>query len=364
MTGFFKLLLTAVISTALYAKSDILIEPEEAVKLIGNEDVMFVSGDSPDIYSLYHIVGSVEMYAHHLHHSDSMGRMECSPLFMCPDEAEEYISKKGITKDMKVIAYDNFRGPNATGVYHFFKSFGHDDVQILNGGFDAIKALDPNQKKYDELEDEFKAKGKKMRAEYKEYERGSEKYEQLKAEYDAYKEDMQAKLAKIEKTLLVQKGEEPEHEHSNYTISEDDIDTSYIAGKEEVYSAMQEILKEGKDKSDHMIIDSRGMTEIIGQRSMDNVARAGHVPGATFIEWKNITDFDEKRSFRDLDAMEEFFQSQGITKDKTIYAYCHVGAGRSSHIITALQLLGYDNIKVYTGSWDEWGNDMNLPIRR
>jgi thiosulfate/3-mercaptopyruvate sulfurtransferase len=62
--------------------------------------------------------------------------------------------------------------------------------------------------------------------------------------------------------------------------------------------------------------------------------------------------------------MEQFFKSQGITKDKTIYAYCHVGAGRSSHIITALQLLGYDNVKVYTGSWDEWGNDMNLPIRR
>ena len=55
---------------------------------------------------------------------------------------------------------------------------------------------------------------------------------------------------------------------------------------------------------------------------------------------------------------------RGITPDKTVYAYCQVGAGRSTEIITALKLLGYKNVKAYSGSWDEWGNDMNLPIKR
>jgi thiosulfate/3-mercaptopyruvate sulfurtransferase len=106
------------------------------------------------------------------------------------------------------------------------------------------------------------------------------------------------------------------------------------------------------------------MIEIIGERKMDNVARSGHVPGAKLIEWNKISDGENKLSFRDADQLKAVFDHYGVTKDKTIYAYCHVGAGRSSEIITALQLLGYPNAKVFTGSWDTWGNDMNLPIKR
>jgi len=126
---------------------------------------------------------------------------------------------------------------------------------------------------------------------------------------------------------------------------------------------MQDILKNGK-KSKYVIVDSRSMIEIIGERKMDNVARGGHIPGSTFIEWKKVTDFERKKSFRPLKELEETFKKYGITKDKTIYAYCQVGAGRGSDIVVALQLLGYKNVKVYTGAWDTWGNNMNLPIRR
>jgi thiosulfate/3-mercaptopyruvate sulfurtransferase len=62
--------------------------------------------------------------------------------------------------------------------------------------------------------------------------------------------------------------------------------------------------------------------------------------------------------------MQKVFDKAGVKKDQTIYAYCMVGAGRGSHIISALRLLGYKNVKVFTGSWGTWGNDMNLPIRR
>ena len=103
---------------------------------------------------------------------------------------------------------------------------------------------------------------------------------------------------------------------------------------------------------------------LIGERKMDNVARGGHVPGATFIEWKKISDADNKLSFRTAEKLKQVFESYGVTKDKTIYAYCHVGTGRSSEIITALELLGYPNAKIFTGSWDGWGNDMNLPIKK
>lgn len=335
----------------------ILIEPEEAVKLIGKPGYVFVSGDSETAFQGGHIKGSVNMYAHHLHHGDIMGHLECDPLYQCPKHAEHMIGGKGIKNSDTVIAYDNWRGPNATGVYSFFKSFGHKKVYVLNGGQDGVKAIDPNQKIYDDL----KGKYRDVKKAYKKAKKAKEKAKmaELKSQVNSYKSQMK----QVEKKLLVQRGKEGKHHHAHYHIKDSDLDYSMIAGTKEVYEAMQDILEKGDD-SKYAIVDSRGMAEIIGERKMDNVARGGHIPGAKFIEWKKVTDFDNQKSFRDLDALQKTFNEYGITKDKTVYAYCQVGAGRGSAIITALELLGYKDIKVYTGAWDTWGNNMNLPIRR
>ena len=336
------LVVSAMMLNWLYAsQKDILISADEAVKLIGKEKVMFVTGDDEDIFKTGHIKGSVEMYAHHLHHSTITGKMECAPLFMCKEEAEIYIGSKGIDNETLVIAYDDFKGPNATGVYAFFKSFGHEKIKILNGGRAAIMAIDPEQKIYDTIKENIKS---------------AKENKELLAK-------LNTELKAQEKKLLVQRGEGEKISPKKYTIDLNKVNYDYIAGKDEMLKAVEDILAKGQ-KSNYAIIDSRGFEEIMGERKLDNAARGGHMPGAKFIEWKNVTDFEKKLSFQELGKIQKVFEQNGITKDKTIYAYCHVGAGRSSHIITALELLGYQNVKVYTGSWDEWANDMNLPIRR
>ncbi len=373
-----KRLLQALLVLAMVAgvslADKLTISPQEAYKLIGKPGVMFVSGDSETAFENGHIRGSVNMYAHHLHHSDIMGRMHCAPLFQCPKDAEHYIGAHGIDNDTTVIAYDNWRGPNATGVLAFFRSYGHKKVYVLDGGLDAIKALDPNQKKYDEL----KAESRKLKKAYKKAKKAGDKakYKELKAQYKQIKKQMKA----LEPELIVQRGirkvdlghghyaylppeKEAKIEPKHFKIDPKKIDLSWVAGKDEVYAAVKDRLQKG-DKSEYVIIDTRSMIEIIGERKMDNVARGGHIPTAKFIEWKNITDFKNKKSFRDLKELEKLFKRYGVTKDKKIYAYCQVGTGRGSDIITALKLLGYPHAKVYSGSWDEWGNDMNLPIRR
>lgn len=339
-------------------KHDMLISADEAVKLIGKEGVVFVTGDSGDTYELGHIKGSVEMYAHHLHHSDKMGNMECAPLFMCKEDAEKYIGSKGITNDTMIIAYDDFKGPNATGVYAFFKSFGHEKLKVLDGGRAAVMKADPEQAVYDAL----KKEGKKFKKERKKLVKAKAPEAEIAA-IKAKEADIKKKMKAQEKNLLVVKGLEKKHAHKEYHIDLSKIDYDWIAGKSELAKASEDIVKNG-DKSQYAIIDTRGMIEIIGQRKMDNVARGGHVPGAKFIEWKNFTDFDNKLSFSKLEDMQKVFDKYGVRKDQTVYAYCQVGAGRSTEIISALKMLGYKNAKVYTGSWDEWGNDMNLPIRR
>jgi thiosulfate/3-mercaptopyruvate sulfurtransferase len=349
-----------------YTNKDILIAADEAVKLIGNPKVMFVSGDNEDVYAIGHIKGSVGMFAHHLHESDITGNMECAPLYRCVDDAEKLIGSKGITNDMTIIAYDDFKGPNATGVYSFFKSYGHKNVKVLTGGRAAIMAIDPAQKTFDGLKKDLAA-AKKVSKESKEKLKTAADADKPAlndaiAKADADAKAIAAHMAEVEKTLLVVKGEEVD-QPKTYKIDPKKIDYSIIADKVEVKHAMDDILKNGK-KSKYVIIDSRAIAEIIGERKMDNVARGGHIPGSTFIEWNQIADMDNKLSFKPADQLKKIYESYGVTPDKTIYAYCQVGAGRGSENITALQLLGYKNVKVFTGSWDVWGNDMNLPIKR
>ena len=418
MTKFVKALcLTAVLTTTNvlaykansvnvkdYPKGNILITAEEAIKLIGKEGVVFVSGDSPDSYKNQHIKGSVVMGAHHLHHSDIMGNMHCAPLYQCIEEAEHHIGEQGIDNDTMVIAYDDFRGPNSTGVYSFFKSYGHDNIKILMGGFKSIQELDPAKKELDVLKKKIKKASapQKIAKNIKRYTKNvakggdaetvaknQKKLDKAKAkaaklgDFDAIlaksKKDvkkLKKQMKKVTARLLVNKDDShlkmvgpddhrklvslaPKH----YKIDEHKVDLSGIAGKEEVLHAVKDIAKNGK-KSKYMIIDARGMTEIIGERKMDNVGRGGHIPGATFLEWKQISDNKRSVSMKKAKELTKIFKKYGVTKDKTIYAYCHVGAGRGSEIITALELLGYKNAKVYTGSWDEWGNDLALPIKK
>jgi thiosulfate/3-mercaptopyruvate sulfurtransferase len=305
------------------------------------------------------------MYAHHLHHSEIDGEMHCAPLYRCIDDAQQTIGKKGISNDMMVIAYDDFKGPNATGVYSFFDSYGHKNVKVLNGGRAAIMAADPAQKEYDALNKDLKLATKAQ----KDAKDALKKEGANKADLDAKIAqaqttivDLKAKMAKVEEKLLVVKGDEVVTA-KKYQIDPKKIKYSVVAEKNEVKHAMEDIVKNGK-KSKYAIIDGRGITEIIGERKMDNVARGGHIPGATFIEWSQISDAENKKSFKSADQIQKVYDNYGITKDKTVYAYCQVGAGRGSQHITALQLLGYKNVKVFTGSWDVWGNDMNLPIKR
>lgn len=314
MKKFFAIVAASVLScgSLLASGSDVLITADEAMKLYGKPGVVFASGDNPDSFGLGHIPGSVVLEAHHLHHSDITGHMHCSPLYMCPDEAAEFLGSKGIDNDSTVICYDDFRGPNASGCYHFMKMYGHEKVKMLNGGMAQWKAV------------------------------GGE----------------------------VEKGKEQPREHKKYVITEDKIDHHIFADKNEVLKASNMIMRAvensgDKTKSGYAILDSRSMIEIIGENKLDHVARGGHVPGSSFMEWKQVTDFDNKLSYpTDLSKAQAKLDSIGLTKDKKIYTYCHVGAGRGSYFWALMQMLGYENVKVYTGSWDEWGNDMSLPIQK
>jgi len=86
----------------------------------------------------------------------------------------------------------------------------------------------------------------------------------------------------------------------------------------------------------------------------------GHIAGAANIPWAKAANDDG--TFKSADELRELYEGEGITGDGEIIAYCRIGE-RSSHTWFALQeLLGYENVKNYDGSWTEYGSLVGAPV--
>jgi thiosulfate/3-mercaptopyruvate sulfurtransferase len=55
---------------------------------------------------------------------------------------EHLIQAKGVNNDSTVVAYDEIAGMRSARLFWFLEFFGHDDVHVLNGGFNAWVAAD------------------------------------------------------------------------------------------------------------------------------------------------------------------------------------------------------------------------------
>ncbi len=88
----------------------------------------------------------------------------------------------------------------------------------------------------------------------------------------------------------------------------------------------------------------------------------GHVPGARNIPWSKAANDDG--TFRSADELRALYEGAGVSSNGDIVAYCRIGE-RSSHTWFVLkELLGYENVKNYDGSWTEYGSLVNVPVER
>jgi thiosulfate/3-mercaptopyruvate sulfurtransferase len=110
-----------------------------------------------------------------------------------------------------------------------------------------------------------------------------------------------------------------------------------------------------------VIVDARSPAEYSGFDV--RAKRGGHIPKAVNIDWmRNVTN-DDLKTFKPAAELLKMYEAAGVTKDKQIIAHCQTGV-RAAHAMFTLRLLGYDQVRNYDGSWQEWGNRPDLPIAR
>lgn len=106
------------------------------------------------------------------------------------------------------------------------------------------------------------------------------------------------------------------------------------------------------------IVDAR--TENYYSGSDTSYTRPGHIPGATNIPFTSLTSDSLPYMFKSREALKEIYKDAGVTDNKTMVNYCHIGQ-QASLVYFIAKYLGYD-AKLYDGSYEEWDKRTDLPV--
>jgi thiosulfate/3-mercaptopyruvate sulfurtransferase len=98
-----------------------------------------------------------------------------------------------------------------------------------------------------------------------------------------------------------------------------------------------------------VILDARTPQEFMG----------GHLPNSKLIPFTEGISYDGKL-FQNKDFLQNLFSQNNLSKDSNIVCYCMHGH-RASSLFLQLKIAGYQNVKLYDGSFVDW-HGRRLPL--
>ena len=119
------------------------------------------------------------------------------------------------------------------------------------------------------------------------------------------------------------------------------------------------------DRPGTTLVDVRSAAEYRGDcfwpsGGMEQAGRAGHVPSAVHQPIDGLYNADG--SFRSAAELRAVFSPAILDGGHELVTYCTIGGRAATAWFVLTHLLGRDRVRVYDGSWAEWGRTPAAPI--
>ncbi|MEU3627730.1 sulfurtransferase [Amycolatopsis coloradensis] len=272
------------------SREDVLVTTQWAEENLDTPGVVFIEVDEDTTaYDNGHIRGAVK-FDWRKDLQDGVRRD-----FVDKAGFEKLLSEKGISNDDRVVLYGGNNNWFAAYAYWYFKLYGHENVQLLDGG----------RKKW-ELD------GRELNS------------------------------------------DEVKRETTTYQAKEQDL--SIRAFRDEVVQAI----------GGSNFVDVRSPDEFSGKLlapahlPQEQSQVPGHIPGALNVPWAKVAN--EDGTFKTEEEIKELYSDEGLDESKSTIAYCRIGERSSIAWFALHELLGYDAVKNYDGSWTEYGSLVGVPV--
>jgi thiosulfate/3-mercaptopyruvate sulfurtransferase len=284
-----------------YLSPDALVDTNRVIQHMKNKRLRIVECDGdPVLYSQGHIPGAVRL--------DTQTELEDERTrdLIRPAAFEALAGRLGIDNDTEVVFYGDQHNIQACYAYWVFRSFGHDKLKILNGG-----------------REKWLADGQKLTHDVTDVPPARHTTKRMLTDFRALRDDV----------------------------------LRHIGGPE---NRRSERRPDGR-----ALIDDRTRAEFEGVFAQESgypqrFVRSGHIPGAANVPFTEILRHDG--TFKSVDEIKRVLDMRGIAPDMDVVVYTRIGERASLMWFVLHELLRFPRVRVYDGSWTEWGNTVGLPI--